>query len=260
MFQIFAHRGLLPYPENSLEALQKALEAGFGIEFDVRWTKDGKAIISHDAALRGNRGIRGKTLGQLEQVTEVNLFTEVLELFERSSKAGAMAAVHLKDSTYNYELPIDGINDYGSVFVFDTTLPVAEKLKQLQPGLQIALSVGEPDLFSRQKYRNMHPTIYTSAEVKSFPYFDYVWADEWKGGLYSEEFIKQFHELGKRVYAISPELHKNTEPSHPMAGSLDRIKILWADLIKWEVDGICTDFPKQCRGVYERVTGKKQLT
>ena len=62
--------------------------------------------------------------------------------------------------------------------------------------------------------------------------------------LTGEEFIKRFHELGKPVYAISPELHKNTEPSHPMAGSLDRIKILWADLIKWGVDGNDHHYPQ----------------
>lgn len=50
-----AHRGLFDnntgYPENSLPAFKRAIEYGFGIELDVRLTKDGIPIIFHDADL-----------------------------------------------------------------------------------------------------------------------------------------------------------------------------------------------------------------
>lgn len=52
----FAHRGLhdgLGFPENSLIAFAAALEAGTGIECDVRLTRDNRVIVFHDAdALR----------------------------------------------------------------------------------------------------------------------------------------------------------------------------------------------------------------
>lgn len=51
----YAHRGLFhkpDVPENSLLAFKKACERGFGIEFDVHLTKDGKLAVIHDAGLR----------------------------------------------------------------------------------------------------------------------------------------------------------------------------------------------------------------
>ena len=48
----FAHRGLHDresgVPENSLAAFEKAADAGYGIELDVRLTKDGIPIVIHD--------------------------------------------------------------------------------------------------------------------------------------------------------------------------------------------------------------------
>lgn len=49
----YAHRGLWNQqrPENSLAAFESAAEAGFGIELDVRLTRDGQLVIHHDASL-----------------------------------------------------------------------------------------------------------------------------------------------------------------------------------------------------------------
>lgn len=51
MTKIYAHRGLSRlYPENSLEAIKEAskYEYIYGIEFDVRMTKDKKFVVIHD--------------------------------------------------------------------------------------------------------------------------------------------------------------------------------------------------------------------
>lgn len=51
----FAHRGLhdlrAGIPENSLPAFRRAVEAGYGIELDVRLSGDGVPIVFHDAKL-----------------------------------------------------------------------------------------------------------------------------------------------------------------------------------------------------------------
>src|SRR5262245_36500965 len=51
--QVVAHRGLAAgAPENSIAAIQAALDAGFGyIEVDVRWSADGVPLLMHDAAI-----------------------------------------------------------------------------------------------------------------------------------------------------------------------------------------------------------------
>ncbi len=56
-----AHRGLHDNkgdaPENSLSAFAKAIQGGYGIELDVRLTKDGIPVVVHDATLRRVAGV-----------------------------------------------------------------------------------------------------------------------------------------------------------------------------------------------------------
>ncbi len=53
---LIAHRGLFDNgsdaPENTLPAIRAAAEAGFGLEIDVRLTKDGRLVVAHDPDLR----------------------------------------------------------------------------------------------------------------------------------------------------------------------------------------------------------------
>ena len=72
----YAHRGLhdnaSDAPENSLKAIENAVEAGYGIEFDVQLSKDGVPVVFHDASLKRICGIDGKvweyTLEELQQM------------------------------------------------------------------------------------------------------------------------------------------------------------------------------------------------
>ena len=59
---IIGHRGASAHaPENSIAALQLAVEAGAdGVEFDVRLAKDGVPVVIHDADLRRVAGRREK--------------------------------------------------------------------------------------------------------------------------------------------------------------------------------------------------------
>ncbi len=72
----YAHRGLFDNdtdaPENSLRAFKKAVEAGYGIEFDVQLSKDSIPVVFHDASLKRMCGVDGKvweyTLAELKQM------------------------------------------------------------------------------------------------------------------------------------------------------------------------------------------------
>ena len=59
----YAHRGLYDNnsdaPENSLRAFALAAEAGYGIELDVRLTKDGIPVVFHDPKLDRMCGCQG---------------------------------------------------------------------------------------------------------------------------------------------------------------------------------------------------------
>jgi len=59
----YAHRGLhdnkSDAPENSMVAIRKAVENGYGIEFDVQLTKDRIPVVFHDESLQRVCGVSG---------------------------------------------------------------------------------------------------------------------------------------------------------------------------------------------------------
>jgi glycerophosphoryl diester phosphodiesterase len=72
--QIIAHRGSSSdRPENTLAALRRAIEAGAtAVEIDIRTTKDGRLVLSHDASLSRithDKSIIGdKTLAEIQSL------------------------------------------------------------------------------------------------------------------------------------------------------------------------------------------------
>jgi len=76
----YAHRGLFDNdsdaPENSLNAMRKAVEAGYGIEFDIQLSKDDVPVIFHDASLKRMCGVDGEvwdyTLEELQKMKLAN--------------------------------------------------------------------------------------------------------------------------------------------------------------------------------------------
>lgn len=96
----YAHRGLhgtvggydKPAAENSLSAFERAKEHGFGIELDVRATKDGEIVVFHDGTLERMTGVEGKvsdfTLEELKALKlldtddTIPTLKEVLELID----------------------------------------------------------------------------------------------------------------------------------------------------------------------------------
>ncbi len=93
----FAHRGLhrldKSVPENSLPAFDAAARIGYGVELDVRITKDGELVVFHDDNTKRVCGVDGRvedlTWPELCKLrlcgTEygIPLLTEVLELLGR---------------------------------------------------------------------------------------------------------------------------------------------------------------------------------
>lgn len=71
---IIAHRGLhYHHPENSLPALEAAVESGFGVEFDVRFLKNGEIVVHHDPDLM-------RSCGRDVLLTDVDAYDEIRDL------------------------------------------------------------------------------------------------------------------------------------------------------------------------------------
>ena len=110
----YAHRGLhsrdRSIPENSLPAFRRAAREGYGIELDVRLSKDGKVVVFHDDTLDRVCGVPARvdelTWEELRALRlygtdeRIPLFSEVL----RSIHGAAALIVELKNGPRNREL------------------------------------------------------------------------------------------------------------------------------------------------------------
>ena len=109
----YAHRGFHDkpqIPENSLAAFERAIEHGFGAEFDVHLTKDGQLVVFHDDTTDRCTGQSGtledRTLEEVRELRlegtdqQIPLFDEVLDLFENT---GLPLIIELKVVRANYQ-------------------------------------------------------------------------------------------------------------------------------------------------------------
>ena len=110
----YAHRGLhsrdRSIPENSLSAFRQAAQEGYGIELDVRLSKDGKVVVFHDDTLNRVCGVHARvdelTWEELRALRlygtdeQIPLFSDVL----RSIRGAEALIVELKNGPRNREL------------------------------------------------------------------------------------------------------------------------------------------------------------
>lgn len=109
MFLTVGHRGAKAHAvENTLESFQKAIELGANaVEFDVRRTKDGALVLSHDDTLKRVFGaaapVGGSTLRELKALTGGRLPTleEALRFIDGKVEK---LLVELKEPGYEKEV------------------------------------------------------------------------------------------------------------------------------------------------------------
>ena len=141
----YAHRGLHGngIPENSMLAFRKALEGGYGIEFDVHLMKDGNLAIIHDSSLMRTAGadvlIEDLTAEDLENYRlegtdeKIPLFSELLDLY--AGKAPLI--IELKAHGNHAELSkavCDAMDGYKGVYCMESFDPrVVQWLRKNRP-------------------------------------------------------------------------------------------------------------------------------
>lgn len=171
--RIIAHRGLWMKPEdkNTISALKRALDAGFGIETDLR-DRDGRLVIAHDPATDSSP-----------------LFSEFLSDVSGIVTDTAMLALNVKS---------DGLQPL-----------VTEALRAVNPESAYVFDMSIPDtlgyrktvvpIFVRQSEHEPEPILYESAAG--------VWLDSFERDWFGPELIRQHLDNGKIVAVVSPELH-----------------------------------------------------
>jgi len=147
---IYAHRGFHDkplVPENSIPAFKRAIEKGFGAEFDVHILKDGSLVVFHDNNLKRCTGAEGiieeLTLEEVKRLrlegtdNQIPTFDEVLELFENS---GLPLIIELKHYKKNHkelsEAVVSRLDSYKGDFCIESFDPrVVMDIKKLRPGI-----------------------------------------------------------------------------------------------------------------------------
>ena len=141
----YAHRGLHngTRAENSLSAFAAAVDAGYGIELDVRLCSDGELVVFHDDTLERMTGEEGRvdarTLAELKELrlgnTEdrIPTFSEVLSLVD----GRVPLLVEIKEDAFKYavtEKAVEMLHSYRGAYIIESFNPLAVwKVKKLMP-------------------------------------------------------------------------------------------------------------------------------
>lgn len=132
----YAHRGLHDdkLAENSLPAFAAAVEAGFGIELDVRLSSDGVLVVFHDDTLTRMCGVDARVDSKTyEELLEYNLldsgariptFREVLDLV--GGKVPLL--IEIKEDAGNKTVSlklIEELRDYSGPYIIESFNPLS---------------------------------------------------------------------------------------------------------------------------------------
>lgn len=220
---ISAHRGDAESgPENSLPAVLGAIDKGIhSVEIDVQLTKDGVAVLNHDATLLRMAGVNTRmadltyaeasrlTIGQLEDGTPVRIAT--LEEVLAEAKGRIKLLIDLKPYgpgealvnetvrlIHSYEMEED-------VYIqsFDSSL--LRRIRDLSPDIRI----GQIMFFALGNLSSLDVDFYTVEQI-----------------MVTQQLLDKAHAVGREVWVWT------------VNGPQDLKEVL-----KFEVDGIITDTP-----------------
>lgn len=209
---ILAHRANIDGPnagENSLGAIAACLQRGFGLELDIRQMGDG-FYFSHDPA---------------QAVPDAREGKQILELLSRSNCPEI--AVNLKELGYERELveELAAFRLLDRSFIFDMELiepnrgETAAIIRAIRSDVRLACRVSDRG----------EPLEHALADPATL-----VWLDEFDSLWVTRNDVDRLLSAGKRIYAVSPELHAFSHASRDQR---------WSDFTTWGVHGICTDYP-----------------
>lgn len=164
----YAHRGLHGEgaAENSMTAFKRAVERGYGIELDVRLSRDGELVVFHDDTLdrvtEETGRVDSKDYSELSKIrlsgTEdtVPLFTEVLSLVDGK----VPLLIEIKEDAGKYcvtEKLLEIIKDYTGPYIVESFNPLAlARVKKKAPN--ILRGILSMNYMAEKKYRK--PTYY----------------------------------------------------------------------------------------------------
>ncbi len=237
----YAHRGFSgEYPENTMIAFEKAIEAGCeGIEMDVHFTKDGKIVIVHDELIDrtsdGKGFVKDMTYDELTKFDFSYTFKDKVGFCKIPTLEEFLELVHDKDIIINIELktgilPYTGIEQdtYDMVKKYDMRDKVVIssfghssvlKMKEIDSGIKCGF-LTETGILNVGEYTSSHG-------IECYhPFY---------GMLLNAELVKDVRSHGLEINTWTV----NEEPHIEMLCDLG-------------VEGIIGNFPNRTKAVLER--------
>ena len=271
---IFTHRGLEPsnpnaFPESSYEQFEHHIKRGFGIEFDLAFTKDG-IVISHDSSLNRITGRQDqRKISELhnKEISKINssipFLSKLLSLIARSSVA--LHAIHFKgeyQNKENIERFLSELEKYPNtipkLIVFDLKPEFAKLIKERIPEINLAASIAHS--YDIERYGNATENTLLSIEeiISNKELYNWAWLDEWdtidengkKKRFYNKENLDRLREEGFKIALVTPELH-GTSPSliggesHKDADTKESLFNRIKEIIELKPNALCTDYPEE---------------
>jgi hypothetical protein len=263
------------YPESTLEAFADQLARGFGLEFDIQFTRDKEIVIFHSPDLSAiSGGTRKDKMADLSaaEIKELRFsgcrfcFLEELLGAIMASKT-PLSTLHFKGvyQTDEYlEILCQKLKDFNSkrFIIFDVKVETAKKLKAKNSSWQLAASVAHPHDISR--YNGVvHGTLLSLDEAAVHKdIFDWVWLDEWDRTdadgkdkiLYSPEVFSFCRKNNFKIALVTPELHA-TSPgllggeAHSDAESKEKLFRRIREILTLKPDLVCTDYPDEVKAM-----------
>lgn len=283
--QILTHRGLDPskkdyFLESSYEAFNDQTNRGFGLEFDVNFTKDDRVVISHDAGLERITNRQNKKLISEMNLWEIknirlngNKFCDLDELLEiiRNNKI-EVNALHLKGKFQEkkyLDILLKSLKQnkdvLGKIIIFDVKTNSAKYLKLNLPQIILAPSIAHPYDIKRYNFAVKGTLIPMEETIQNRHLFDWVWLDEWDltnknnstKTLYNEKNFNTLRKCGFKIALVSPELHTALPnlldgESHQSTKNVEKLRNRISEIIKLKPDVICTDYPDMVKELIDK--------
>ena len=181
-----AHRGFKSsYPENTMLALNKAIEAGAcGIEFDIHLTKDGHLVIIHDENLKRTCGVdvfvKDLSLEELKTYDASYHYEDyeekiptLREYFDYAKDLDIITNIEIKNGIYFYENIEEKLYELIKEFNMEDKIIISSfnhksilKMKEIDQSLELAFLeesiLADPVGYVKENgIKNYHPIAQT---------------------------------------------------------------------------------------------------
>ena len=238
---MLAHRGLVRHaPENTLPAFATAVELGLSIELDVYQTRDDQLVVIHDPTVDrttdGTGNVNEMTLAEIRRLDagswfdptfageKVPTLEEAFQLIHKRQRTPVTIALNMKVISPGIERRIVTLVEkyklFDQLFAFGQPDESSRRFKQASPRLRTTIV----KIYNAEQFNT----------ALQSPLADCLWV----GFVPSPDLMERAHKLNRQVW-LSLKIGEN-------------VPEIWAQARASGMDGICTDWPLECRMHWRR--------